>query len=73
MVTLNEQSNGTVASRESGLLGKQVERDMANTLNDFGSQTGEPATEGSWEAPKLTFGYGIPMAGVRYYTYTSAE
>lgn len=68
MVTLNELPTTKNASRGAALLGDQVKQDMADVLNEFGVQPAEQVTE----APKMTFGYGIPMAGVRYYTFEPA-
>ena len=66
MVTVKERPITTDARRDSGLLGKQVEQDIAETLNEFGSVA--PAEKRA--ARVYSFGYGIPMAGVRYYSFT---
>ena len=52
--------------RQPGLLRERVEQDMSETLNEFGSA----APTEKREARVFSFGYGIPMAGVRYYRFT---
>lgn len=69
MVTANERLISNEARRQSGPLREQVERDMAETLSEFGSV----AAEDKRGARVLSFGYGIPMAGVRYYSFTEDE
>ena len=69
MVTANERPVAEEARRQPGLLRDQVERDMAETLSEFGSA----AAEDKREARVYSFGYGIPMAGVRYYRFTEDE
>ena len=73
MVTVNQRSIQSEAHQREGLLTDRVEQDLAEALNEFGTQAvdheAEPANEGS----RIGFGYGIPMAGVRYYAFTGAE
>ena len=69
MVTANERLIDETARRQPVLLREQVEQDMAETLNEFGSV---PAEE-KRAARVYSFGYGIPMAGVRYYSFTEDE
>ena len=66
MVTANERLIAEEARRQTGLLREQVEHDMAETLNEFGSAA--PAEKRG--ARVFSFGYGVPMAGVRYYSFT---
>jgi len=66
MVTANEGVVTEEACRQSGLLLEQVELDMAEVLSGYGSAAGE----GQRKARTFSFGYGIPMAGVRYYNFT---
>ncbi len=66
MVTANERLIAEEAHRQRGLLREQVEQDMAEVLDEFGSAA--PAEKR--EARVFSFGYGIPMAGVRYYSFT---
>ena len=68
MVTANER---LIAGehRQPGLLRERVEHDMAETLNEFGSA----AAQEKRAARAFSFGYGIPMAGVRYYAFTEDE
>ena len=69
MVTVNERLIAEETRRQPGLLRDQVEQDMAETLNEFGSA--DPAAKRA--ARVFNFGYGIPMAGVRYYAFTEDE
>ena len=69
MVTANERLIDETSRRQPGLLREQVEQDMAETLNEFGSA----ASTEKREARGYSFGYGIPMAGVRYYSFTEDE
>ena len=69
MVTINERLVAEEARRQSGLLREQVEKDMAETLSEFGST----AAAEKREARVFSFGYGIPMAGVRYYAFTEDQ
>ena len=69
MVTVNEHLVAEEARRQPGLLSEQVEQDMAETLDEFGSV----AAEEKRAARVYSFGYGIPMAGVRYYSFTEDE
>ena len=66
MVTANERLIAEAARRQPGLLREQVEQDMAETLNEFGSA----ASAEKRAARVFSFGYGVPMAGVRYYSFT---
>ena len=72
MVTVNQRPITTEDTRRSaGLLGQQVKQDMEDVLNDFGAPAAESQPEQTIRKPSMTFGYGIPMAGVRYYSFTS--
>lgn len=66
MVTANERLVAEETRRQSGLLREQVERDMAETLSEFGSAS----KEDKGTARVYSFGYGIPMAGVHYYSFS---
>ena len=70
MVTVNERPITDDARRQPGLLSRQVERNMAEVLNEYGAPAAEPAPQSAADRPVANFGYGIPMAGVRYYTFT---
>ena len=65
MVVTKEQLAHEAARGQDGLLVDRVERDMADVLNDHASA----ADQGKRKARVLSFGYGIPMAGVRYYSF----
>lgn len=66
MVTANERLIAQETHRQPGPLREQVEQDIAETLSEFGSL----AAEEKREARVYSFGYGIPMAGVRYYSFS---
>jgi len=71
MVTVNERTITTDDTRSHvGLLGDQVKQDIAEVLQEFGAPEMEPAAEQVVARPQMTFGYGIPMAGVRYYSFS---
>ena len=69
MVTVNERLIAAETHREPGLLGERVERDMEEALNEYGAPMAEPVPERKATPPLTNFAYGIPMAGVRYYTF----
>ena len=70
MITINEHINVAERDDHAGLLAERVEQDLTDTLNEFGSQAVEHEPEQAANAPRTSFGYGIPMAGVRYYSFT---
>ena len=70
MITINERINVAERDDQAGLLAERVEQDLADALNEFGSQAVEHEPEQAANAPQVSFGYGIPMAGVRYYSFT---
>ena len=70
MVTVNERLIAEETIRQPGLLGERVERDMGEVLNEYGSPLADDSPERKVEFPVANFAYGIPMAGVRYYTFT---
>ncbi|MYC32159.1 MAG: hypothetical protein F4X64_03160 [Chloroflexi bacterium] len=72
MITMNERPDVAERDDHAGLLTNRVEQDLADTLNEFGSQTATHEPEQAVEAPQSSFGYGIPMAGVRYYSFAPA-
>ena len=69
MVVTNEQLTRETTHEQAGLLVERVERDMADVLNEHASA--ENGDKG--KARVFSFGYGIPMAGVRYYSFKSAD
>ena len=70
MISINEHINVAERDDQAGLLAERVEQDLADALNEFGSQAVEHEPEQAAYAPQVSFGYGIPMAGVRYYSFT---
>ena len=67
MVTANERPTAERSRHRSGLLREQAERDMAEVLSQYGAAAAEEKREAR------VFGYGIPMAGVRYYSFTEDQ
>ena len=70
MVTVEERTIHGEVRRSGGRLSERVEQDLAEALDEFGSQAVEHEPEQAANAPQVSFGYGIPMAGVRYYSFT---
>ena len=69
MVTISERNPVNDTNRETGLLREKVERDMAGLLNNYGAPVADGEPEREADYPVTNFAYGIPMAGVRYYTF----
>lgn len=71
MVTVTERPLEAQNDRQSGLLSERVERDITDTLTEYGGRVEEGVEERVGPTPTLA--YGIPMAGVRYYTYAARD
>ena len=69
MVTINERTTAAPTDRRAGLISDRVAQDLAEVLTEFGSHREETAPERVRPIPPPSLAYGIPMAGVRYYTY----
>lgn len=69
MVVTKEQLAHEAARGQDGLLVDRVERDMAEVLSEHASAD----DQGKRKTRVFSFGYGIPMAGVRYYSFTEDE
>ena len=69
MVTVTKQPANAQIDRRSGLLSEWVEQDMSDILTEYGARAEDAAVERVRHIPPPTLAYGIPMAGVRYYTY----
>ena len=69
MVTINERNLVNDTNRETGLLREKVERDIEGLLSEYGAPAADPSPEREPDPPLTNFAYGIPMAGVRYYTF----
>ena len=69
MVTVNELLTNMQTDQRSGLLSEWVEQDMSDVLTEFGARMEDAAPERVRHIPPPGLAYGIPMAGVRYYTY----
>lgn len=70
MIATNERHNVAELNSPAGLLAERMEQDLADALNEFGSLLVDRDADQAAEARPMSFGYGIPMAGVRYYTFT---
>lgn len=73
MVTVNERLATTDFVHRSGLLSQWVEQDMSDILTEFGARMEDSAPERVRHIPPPSLAYGIPMAGVRYYTYVPEQ
>lgn len=69
MVTVNEILTTKQLDQRPGLLNTWVEQDMADILSEYGARAEDMAVDRVRHRPVPGFGYGIPMAGVRYYTF----
>ena len=69
MVTVTKQPVNAQIDRRSGLLSEWVEQDMSDILTEYGARVEDAAVERVRHIPSPSLAYGIPMAGVRYYTY----
>ena len=69
MVTVNERLVTVEVEQPAGLLTEKVEKDLAEALTEFGAHKEEIAPERACHIPPPTLVYGVPMAGVRYYSF----
>lgn len=69
MVTVSERPINAEIDRRPGLLNEWVEQDIADVLTEFGARMEDTTPERVRHLPAPSFAYGVPMAGVRYYTY----
>lgn len=69
MVTVNERLVTVDQEQATGLLTEKVERDLAEALTEFGAHKEEIAPERACRISPPTLAYGVPMAGVRYYSF----
>ena len=69
MVTVNERLVTVDEEQPVGRLTEKVERDLAEVLTEFGAHKEEIAPERACRMSPPTLVYGIPMAGVRYYSF----
>ncbi len=69
MVTVNERLVTVDEEQSVGLLTEKVEKDLAEALTEFGAHKEEIAPAPACHMPPPTLAYGIPMAGVRYYSF----
>lgn len=69
MVTVNERLVTVDQEQVTELLTEKVERDLAEALTEFGAHKEEIAPERACRMSPPTLVYGVPMAGVRYYSF----
>ena len=70
MVTVNERLVTVDQEQVTGLLTERVERDLAEALTEFGAHKEEIAPERACRISPPALVYRVPMAGVRYYSFT---
>ena len=51
------------------LLTRWAEQDMSDILAEYGARAEDQPTARSYHRPAPGFAYGVPMAGVRYYSF----
>ena len=73
MVSINNNLISAERRAQDGLLTQRVEQDLTHTLQEYGANAAAREPHQQDDARRLNFGYGIPMAGVRYYTFGAAE
>ncbi len=69
MVTVNERLVTVDQEKVTELLTEKVERDLAEALTEFGAHKEEIAPERACRISPPALVYGVPMAGVRYYSF----
>ena len=69
MVTVKERLVTMDQEQPAGRLTEKVERDLAEALTEFGAHKEEIAPERACRMSPPTLVYGVPMAGVRYYSF----
>ena len=69
MVTVNEVLTNKQIDQRPRLLSEWVEQDMSDILTEYGARMEDSAPERVTHRAMPSFGYGVPMAGVRYYTF----
>ena len=70
MITINQPRDVAELHGPAGRLAERMEQDLADELNEFSSLPMGRDADQAAEARPMSFGYGIPMAGVRYYSFT---
>lgn len=76
MVTVNECPVTATPEPRLGLLNARVERDLSDFLAEYGAgaeDTADHARPVAAPAHATTLAYGIPMPGVRYYTFAPEQ
>ena len=69
MVTVKERLVTMDQEQPAGRLTEKVKRDLAEALTEFGAHKEEIAPERACRMSPPTLVYGVPMAGVRYYSF----
>ncbi len=73
MSNISENIHAEEAQERARLLAQRVEEDIAEVLQEYGSQEAEPELVPVPVVSRKRLAYGIPMAGVRYYTFEDEE
>ena len=73
MVTVIERPINTEIDQRHRLLSERVEQDIVGVLTEFGARMEKADPAPARRIPPPTMAYGVPMAGVRYYTYVPEE
>lgn len=69
MVTVIERPVSDQLTQRPPLLTRWAEQDMSDILAEYGARAEDQPTDRSYHRPVPGFAYGIPMAGVRYYSF----
>ncbi len=69
MVTVIENLVTVDQEQLTGLLTEKVEQDLAEVLTEFGAHKEKIVPKRACRMSPPTLAYGVPMAGVRYYSY----
>ena len=69
MVTVVERPVGERLTQRPPLLTRWAEQDMSDILAEYGARAEDQPADRSYTRPAPGFAYGVPMAGVRYYSF----
>lgn len=69
MVTVIERPVADRLERRPQLLTQWAEQDISDILAEYGARVEDQPTDRSYRRPAPGFAYGVPMAGVRYYSF----
>ena len=69
MVAVIERPVSDQAAQRPPLLTRWAEQDMSDILAEYGARAEDQPADRSYPRPAPGFAYGVPMAGVRYYSF----